>query len=134
MAKLVPYIYCEDARSQAAFYIEALGGEVLSVMTYGDGPWPEPEIKDKVMHMSFKAGDILFYMSDAVGQPVERGNGLFLYLEFPDEEEAFAAFDRLSEGGEVQESLKKQFWGALFGQFKDKYGVTWQISAEMKPE
>ncbi|QWU17812.1 PhnB protein [Paenibacillus sophorae] len=131
MAKLTPYIFSEDARSQAAFYTEALGGEVLSVMTFADGPDPNPEYKDKVMHLSFKAAGIQFYMSDSF-KPIERGNGLALTLEFSTEEEAYAAFDKLAEGGKVIDALKRQFWGAHFGQLEDKYGVSWQVVTEME--
>ncbi|BCG58442.1 VOC family protein [Paenibacillus sp. URB8-2] len=96
MAKLTPYIFSEDARSQASFYTEALGGEILGVMTFADGPGPNTEYKDKVMHLSFTAAGILFYMSDSF-KPIERGNGLALTLEFSAEEEAYAAFDKLAK-------------------------------------
>ncbi|NGM83037.1 VOC family protein [Paenibacillus sp. 7124] len=130
MAKLTPYIFSEDAKSQAAFYTEALGGEILDVMTFADGPDPNPEYKDKVMHLSLKAAGIVFYMCDSMWA-FERGNGLALSLEFPAEAEAYAAFDKLAEGGKIMEPLKKQFWGAHFGQLEDKYGIIWQVMTEM---
>ncbi|MDT3425120.1 PhnB protein [Paenibacillus forsythiae] len=131
MARLTPYLFSEDARSQAAFYAEALGGEILSVMTFADGPDPNPEYKDKVMHLSFKAAGIPFYMCDSLWT-IERGNGQALLLEFSTQEEAYAAFDKLAEGGKVIDALKQQFWGAHFGQLEDKYGVTWQVMTEME--
>ncbi|MNB90356.1 hypothetical protein D3C75_374140 [compost metagenome] len=132
MAKLVIYLNCEDARSQAAFYTEALGGEILNMVTYEAGPWSDMPEKDKnkIMHMTFTAGGVLFYACDSTTEPIQRGNGAFFYLSFETEEEAYAAFDRLSVGGEVIESLKVQFWGDLFGQLKDQYGVIWQIAVE----
>ena len=56
MAKLTPYIFSEDAKAQAEFYTQALGGEILSVQTHGEIPGTKEELKDKVMHLSLVAG------------------------------------------------------------------------------
>ncbi len=133
MAKLTPYIFSEDARTQAEFYTNALGGEILSVMTFAQAPNVDEQLKDKVMHMSLIAGGISFFMSDSPFQPIERGNGMHLSLEFDDEAEAYSRFDKLAEGGKVLDALKKQFWGSLFGLVEDKFGVLWQVTTEAKP-
>lgn len=67
-AKLTSYIVSTDARAQAEFYIQALGGEVQSLMTHGQLPGAAEEIQDKVMHMvlSVAGGNVLF-LSDAFG-------------------------------------------------------------------
>jgi PhnB protein len=83
MAKLAPYIYSEDARSQAEFYIQALGGELQGVMTYGQAPDAANEAnKHKVMHLTLIAAGITLYMADSVFEPVQRGNGLDLNIEY----------------------------------------------------
>jgi PhnB protein len=130
MAKLTPYIFSENARAQAEFYTEALGGEIVSIMTFADAPNTDEQLKDKVMHMSFIAGGILFYMSDSPFQKFHRGNGMHLSLEYGDEAEAYERFDKLAAGGKVLDALKPQFWGSLFGLIEDKYGVLWQVTTE----
>ncbi|MCK9906205.1 VOC family protein, partial [Frankia sp. Cpl3] len=125
-------IISEDARAQAEFYTHALGGEILSVMTHGQLPNAEEAIKDKVMHLSLVAGGINFFMTECVCEPISRGNGINLSLEFATEAEAREAFDKLAEGGNVKNPLEPAFWGALFGQIEDKYGVLWMISNESK--
>ncbi|KPV60408.1 glyoxalase [Paenibacillus sp. A3] len=130
MAKLTPYLVSEDARAQADFYINALGGEILSVMTHGQLPDASEAVKDKVLHMSLVAGGINFFMSDSVYAPLNRGNGLQLSLEFPTEAEAREAFTKLGEDGTVKHPLEPAFWGSLFGQIEDKYGVIWMITNE----
>jgi PhnB protein len=130
MAKLTPYFYSEDSRAQSEFYVQALGGNVEQVMTYGQAPNTDEAIKDKVMHLMLVAAGITFYMADSVFEPVSRGNGLDLNIEFTTEEEARQAFDKLAEGGRILMPLEKQFWGALFGRLEDKFGVTWQINTE----
>ncbi|MDI4643891.1 VOC family protein [Cohnella hashimotonis] len=134
MARLVPYIFSEDARSQAQFYVDALGGELLSVMTFGDVPGTPEALKEKIMHLHLVAGGITILMSDSPSRQIVRGNGTALSLLFDTPEEAHAAFDKLSAGGNVQDPLKQQFWGALFGVLQDKYGVEWQVSTEQQQQ
>lgn len=132
MAKLVPYIFSEDARSQGQFYVDALGGEFVSVMTFGDAPGAPEALKDKIMHQHIVAGGITIFMSDSTDRQIVRGNGTALSLVYDTDAEAHAAFDKLSAGGKVVDPLKQQFWGALFGMLEDKYGVEWQVSTEQK--
>ncbi|THF72618.1 VOC family protein [Cohnella fermenti] len=129
MAKLTPYFYSEDARTQAQFYVNALGGEIQHQMTYGQAPGMEEEMKDKIVHMSFVAGGISFFIADTMHhEPPGRSYGFDLSLEFATEAEAREAFANLSAGGRVLMALEKQFWGSLFGRIEDKYGVKWQIT------
>lgn len=130
MAKLIPYLVSEDARAQAGFYINALGGEIRSVMTHGQLPDASEAVKGKVLHMCVMAGGITFFMSDSVFAPLNHGNGIQLNLEFPTEAEAREAFAKLGEGGTVKHPLEPAFWGSLFGQIEDKYGVIWMITNE----
>ncbi len=130
MAKLTPYLVSKDARAQADFYINALGGEILSVMTHEQLPDADEAAKDKVLHMSLIAGGMNFFMSDSVHAPLHHGNGIQLSLEFPTEAEARDAFAKLGEGGTVRHPLEPAFWGTLFGQIEDKYGVIWMITNE----
>lgn len=127
MAKLTPYIKSEDARAQAAFYTEALGGEVRSVVTHGQVMPNAPEAtKDKVLHMELVAGGVTLFMTDE--ESVSHGNGIHLALELANEAEAHAAFAKLSAGGTVLHPLQPAFWGALHGEIKDKYGILWMIT------
>lgn len=128
MAKHTTYIMSEDARAQAEFYTYALGGEILSVTTHGQLPGAKEELKDKVVNLSLIAAGINFLMSDSVFEPIIRGNAVHLSLEFATETEAREAFEKLAEGGHVKYPLEPAFWGALYGQIEDKYGVMWMIT------
>ncbi|GIP40548.1 VOC family protein [Paenibacillus sp. J31TS4] len=129
MAKLTPYFYSEDARAQAQFYIEAMGGEILEQKTYGEAPGTEEGMKDKIIHMRFTAADVTFFIADSMHEAPGQ-NSYDLNLEFRAEDEARRAFAGLAEGGRVLMDLEKQFWGSLFGRVEDKFGVKWQISTE----
>lgn len=128
MAQLRPYIFSEDARSQAAFYADALGGEIVDVKTFGDAPHAEESMKNRVMHLVLQAAGQRFYMADS--GPVDRGNGMDLTLEFATDEEAGQAFKKLSAGGKVIMPFERMFWGTMFGRLEDPFGVRWQIATE----
>ncbi|MUT64687.1 VOC family protein [Paenibacillus sp. NEAU-GSW1] len=126
-AQLNAYIHSEDARAQAAFYAQALGGEILSAMTYGQTPGTPEAVKDKVMHMvlSVAGGNLLFF-SDAM-EPFQRGRFISLALTYGDEAEARRAFEQLAADGTVKYPFELQPWGAYYGEIEDKFGVNWQI-------
>ncbi|NBD25308.1 VOC family protein [Paenibacillus glycinis] len=126
MAKLTPYLYSGNARRQAEFYVKALGGEIVSVQTFGEMPGGNPADNARVMHLVLQAAGLTFFLADA--GPVERGNGLDLTLEFETAEAAERAFDNLAAGGEVLMPFERMFWGSMFGRLIDPYGVRWQIA------
>ncbi|SFL36110.1 PhnB protein [Paenibacillus sp. 1_12] len=130
MAKLYPYIYCENAREQAAFYAKALGGKIVGVQTFAEIPNVSDEMKDKVMHLVLQTSDLVLFMADSVSEPVKRGGGLDLGLEYKTEQEARQVFEGLSQGGSVIMPFEKMFWGSMFGRLQDPYGVFWQIVTE----
>lgn len=132
MAKLTTHIFSEDARSQAEFYIKALGGEIHSVTTYGEIPGTKEELRDKIINLSFVAASVHFLMSDFVYESLRYGNSISQLLEFKSEQEARVAFANLAEDGKVKLPLEPAFWGALFGEIEDKYGVQWMITTEPK--
>ncbi|MEX1031311.1 MAG: VOC family protein [Paenibacillaceae bacterium] len=126
MAKLSPYIYSEDARQQAEFYVKALRGEIISIKTYADMPHAPEEMKDQVMHLVLKVGEQQFYLADS--SMIQSGNQIDITLEFDTESEAILTFAGLSEGGEVIMPFEKMFRGTMFGRVEDPYGVRWQIA------
>jgi len=126
-AKLVTYLMSEDARKQAGFYKDALGGEIHSVKTFGEIPGTPEAARDKVMHMVITvAGENTLFLSDSF-MPAEGSRNMSLSLTFDDETEARKAFERLGEGGTIQFPFEQQPWGAYYGEVVDPFGVTWQI-------
>lgn len=125
---MISYIMSEDARAQAGFYIEAVGGEILSTMTFGQMPDSMEAIKDKVMHMAVTvAGSNSLFFSDSF-EPVSYTRSISLSLSYGDEVEARDAFSKLGDGGTVKYPFELQPWGAYYSEVVDKFGVTWQIT------
>jgi PhnB protein len=135
MEAIIPYLTFNGNASEALdFYSKALNGNVDYKQTFGESPMESPESqKDKIMHASFKAGDLHFLVSDSMqGQPVNPGGNLSLSLNFNDADELNKTFSALSEGGKVTMELQDTFWGARFGMLQDKYGFNWMFNHDYK--
>jgi len=46
------------------------------VRTFAELPQADEQIKDRIMHLRLKAAGQVFFMSDSVREPVQRGNGM----------------------------------------------------------
>ncbi len=133
MKNLNPYL-CFDGTCEEAlnFYKEALDGEIVHVHTFGQSPMPvAEEKKNKVMHAEFKAEGVHFMACDnGDGYTLNVGNNISMSLNFTDEGEQEAVFNKLSAGGTVSMPLQDTFWEAKFGMFIDKYGISWMLNCQ----
>ncbi|MGG1575187.1 VOC family protein [Fictibacillus sp. NRS-1165] len=132
---LYPYLVTNGNGQEAVkFYEKALNAKVLSVQTFGDQPenpeYPVPaEAKDRVMNAHLKVGDHDLMLSDTFpGMPYETGDQVTVAITIDSAETSKEIFEKLKEGGKVIMELQETFWSPSYGQLKDKYGVTWQIS------
>jgi PhnB protein len=70
--------------------------------------------------------------SDMVSEEgLKKGNTVSLMLNCSSEEEIRKSYKKLSEGGEQTHQLEHTFWGALFGDLKDKFGNHWLLHFDM---
>ncbi|ANU24089.1 VOC family protein [Planococcus donghaensis] len=141
--KLFPYLNFDgNGREAAYFYTEVLGGELVSLMTFGDANEEDvegmpDEAKNLVMNaqIDLKNGDMLM-ISDVVPSlgmsEFKQGNNISVTLFLDDIEEARAVFNKLAEGGNIVMKLQETFWTPLYGSLTDKFGIDWQISVEPK--
>jgi len=118
---LVAYIAPSDARAAAEFYKLAFGAtEAMPPMLADDGK--------RLMHGSLVVNGCLLYMSDSFpeyGSPWVQPAGFNLHLQVAD---AQAWWDRAVEAGcTISMPLLKQFWGDIYGQLLDPYGISWAI-------
>jgi PhnB protein len=131
MEAIIPYLMFKGNAAEAlSFYAKALHGSVVFQQAYGDSPMEaSDEYKDRVMHATFKAGDLCFMAADAMpGQETGRGNNLSLSLNFKDDASLEQCFQAMSEGGKVTMELQDTFWGAKFGMLSDKFGFNWMFN------
>lgn len=129
-AQISAYLMSEDARSQANFYIAALGGEIQFLATYGEVPGTPEAMKEKVMHLALTvAGTNTLMFADSL-EPVSYNRSTSISIVYDDLAEATAAYANLCQGGESKYPFALQPWGAHYGEVIDKFGVTWMITKQ----
>lgn len=129
MGALKPFIQSKDARAQADFYLQALGGKLMSVGTHGELTGAENEHKDKVMHMCIAvAGENYVFLADAI-EPIDSGSAISLSIGYGSQDEAREAFGQLAEGGQIRHPIEMQPFGLYYGELTDKFGIRWMITA-----
>ena len=132
----IPYLnFPGTAADAVAFYQDAFGAQVTSMMKFGDmenHPFG-PEADDRVMHADLKLGEASIMLSD--GPPshdVPSQSNVHVSVAFDDLEEMRACWAKASDGGTVSMELAPAFWGATFGMFTDKFGIQWMFNGPGK--
>lgn len=131
--KVIPYLnFPGNTEEVLNHYQKIFNGTISDLNRFGEMFPPEANYKDKIMHARLEFGENMLMFSDSMpGQPVDYGNGIYLSIGLTDEAQARSIFSQLAEGGNVTMPLEKQFWGALFGQVTDSFGVSWMINCEL---
>jgi PhnB protein len=132
MTQINAYIgFNRTCREAMNFYKECLGGDLM-LQTIGESPMAAqfpPAMKDQILHSSLTKGPLLIMGTDCTTpEGFVKGNNISLSLICSTEEEINTFFSKLSEGGKIIDPLKEQFWGAIFGVLRDKYGIGWMFN------
>jgi len=129
--RLTPYLLFDGNCHEAMeFYRCCIGGD-LTFMKVKDSPAKDhmPAFQlEKTINARLKSGDIEISASDwlQLDQTRVHGNTVCLYLSGGTAQELKALFGKLSEGANVTDPLKEQFYG-LYGALNDKFGVRWMF-------
>jgi PhnB protein len=120
-----------NCRQVMEFYKTCLGGDLM-LQTVGGSPVEAQcpaGMKDQILHASLTKGSLNLMGSDMSGpEGIIKGNNIALSLNCSSEEEINNFFSSLSAGGKIIDSLKTQFWGAIFGVFVDQFGIRWMLN------
>ena len=136
MTTLTPYLLFDGKCQQAMeFYKSCFGGE-LTATKVKDSPAKDfmPAFQqEKIVNARLRNGKLEISASDWLrpAQTPVRGNTVCLYLSGGTFEELKTLFERLSEGAEVTDPLKEQFFGT-YGALNDKFGVRWMFQTDKK--
>ena len=134
--KLNPYLNFDGKAEEAFnFYKSVFGGEFMGINRIGEAPGCEnlsEEEKKRVMHIALPINDQITLMASdtipSMGHVLKEGNNVHISLHPDTKEEADRLFKGLSEDGQVEMEMQDTFWGAYFGNFKDKFGINWMIN------
>ena len=132
--QISPYLYFKGACESALKFYEANGlGAIKEIRRYEGTPMAERDNgawRDKVLHSVFEGPGVLFYASD--GADSEPMKGCALLIQNDDPAAAEALFAAMSNGGRVTVAFKQQFWGDIYGNFTDRFGVQWAVVCQPK--
>ena len=129
--KLNVYLsFAGNCKEALMFYQSVLGGEIASIMTYGESPedMGPADWKDKVMYGSLQVAGMDLMASDVDPDRFVTPQGYHISIMVDDVEEAERVFGALSEGGTTVTPLEETFWAARFGMLTDRFGISWMVN------
>jgi PhnB protein len=128
LSNLNPIIISSDAKTAIVTYKEALGAEVMNVLSCPQS--------GKVLHACLNLEGCTFFVSDTfeTEECVEAGKkapgGQQFYLLVADAEEAFK---QAKDGGfTAVRDPEDTFWGHRVGTLKDRDGNTWSLGQQLR--
>ena len=133
--KLHPYLILSGQAAKALkFYENALGLKIGYTQTYKESPMPTTlDQENWLIHGELLLHNRCFMMvADSPDSEKVSSNVLHLSLNFDEESTTRQAFENLAIGGRIIQPLAHQFWGALYGQLVDKFGVYWMVNCDLK--
>lgn len=133
---LTPYLLFDGNCHQAMeFYKSCFGGE-LALTKVKDSPakdhMPAAD-QEKVLNARLRSRNLEISASDWLrpDQTAIRGNTVCLFLSGGTIQEVRTLFERLSQGAEITDPLKEQFFGT-YGALNDKFGVRWMFHTDKR--
>lgn len=146
MQMLNPYlIFDGNASSAFDFYKSVFGGDFSFKMKASDSPPQgaqklDPAEADKLMHICLplpngqmlQASDMIESFCNGNVSPFIQGNNQFICIRADNEAEARSLFGKLSENATIQMDMQPMFWGDLFGQLTDQFGIQWMINTALE--
>ena len=136
MPTLTSYLLFDGTCNQAMqFYKSCFGGELTSTKvkdTPAKNAMPAFQ-HEKIVNARLKSTNVEISASDwlALKERPVRGNTVCMYLSGGTFQELKSIFDKLSEGAEVTDPLRQQFFGT-YGALNDKFGVRWMFQTNDK--
>lgn len=131
-SKLNPYVSFQgNTREAMEFYKTIFGGE-LTLSTFGEAGMTDHGVEpDGIMHAMLVAdnGITLMAADSATGmREFIAGTNMSISLSGDNEEELTGYYNKLIEGGKVDQPLTKAPWGDTFGMCIDKFGIFWMVN------
>ena len=130
---------CAEAMS---FYQNCLGGTLI-LTKLSDTPMKAQfpaEKHNRIIYAQLKNGNIDFSATDWMASPTlepKPGNTFSIYVTGATHDELKTVFDKLAEGADKDKrtfiELQNMPFLGSYGQFTDKYGVSWIFKEEKKP-
>ena len=149
MLQVNPYlVFNGNAAKAFDFYKSVFGGEFAFVLKAKELPPAQgadrldPAEAEKLLHicLPLPTGQLLqgsdwIHSFCAESQKFISGNNHVLNIRAESPQEASDLFKKLSDGASIQMDLQPMFWGDLYGQLIDQFGIIWSVNTPLnKPD
>jgi PhnB protein len=128
MTQLNPYLnFNGNCREAMTFYADCLGGELLlqPVKESAMAATVQPEQLEQILHSTLTTQNFTLMASDMVGENLQQGNGIALCLNGNKSDNVEVIFQKMSAGSIKIVPLSQTFWGAIYGEITDRFGIMW---------
>jgi PhnB protein len=122
-----------DCRAAFLDYQRILGGEIATLMTYGESPMAshiDPKWHERIVHATLQFDSVELAGADVLPHDYHRPQGFFVIVSLESAARAAQIFSALAVGGEVRLAFQATFWSPGFGVLVDRYGVPWEINTQ----
>ncbi len=132
MTEITPHlVFCGQCEEAFRFYERVLGGEIITMLTYGNSPVAEQvplEWRHKILHASLTLSGAALTGADVLPEQYQRPQGFYVLLGIDEPEDAERVFGALAQEGAVGMPIQQTFWSVRFGVVVDRFGVPWEVS------
>ena len=128
--RLNPYLNFRDTAKQAMILYQSVFGGELTLSTFSELHASEdPAEQDKIMHSMLTTDNGMTLMAADTPNSMEyTPGGYAISLSGEDEAQLRGYWDKLCDGGQVQQPLVQAPWGDTFGMCQDQFGVNWMVN------
>lgn len=123
-----------NGQEAVKFYQDALGAKLLQLNLFGDFMPDLPEaMHHLVMNAQLDVNGTRIMLSDNNPEfPYHEGNNITAAIIFDDVETATSVYNKLSvDAKKIEMELQEVPWSPAYGSLTDKFGINWQINAEV---
>lgn len=135
--EVTPHLmFCGQCEEAFRFYERVLGGQIMTLLTYGKSPLAEQvplEWRDKIIHASLTIAGGALTGADVLPEQFERPQGFYVLLGIDQPADAERVFAALATGGTVRMAIQETFWSVRFGVLVDRFGIPWEVSCGQVP-
>ncbi len=129
-----PYLaFLGNCQEAINFYADCFNAKVTNRITYENSKKDIPEhYRKKLQHAEVKGNGVHILAYDAAPDtPLTSGNQIHMSVDLSDADNAKLIFNKLSEGGQVNNPFNEKDWGALYGRCTDKFGIHWMVNCDL---
>lgn len=130
------YFY-DDCADALSYYVDIFGAEILEKGTFEDVGYMEDESrKDCIAYANLKIGESAILAGDFLGNESKENRSASvrtsIWLEIDSEVNIRLLEEKMvATGSKSITKLEETFWDSLYVKIEDKFGIVWELNAQL---